>query len=93
MPRKKNASRQLRWQRKRIAAGKCSICGEPRGDSPYASECIECRLRRRESSRVRNGHSAHELSGRGHAPKVSESNASESNDVTQVNSVRTGGDN
>lgn len=37
-PEKKGA-RQREWEKRKLAEGKCIVCGRPRGDSPYKLWC------------------------------------------------------
>ncbi len=59
-------SRQTRWQRRKIAERKCSICGK---SAPKGSRCKACGKKRRLKQREKKGWRGQLESGRGRKPK------------------------
>jgi len=47
-------SRQLAWQRRQVALGRCRVCGGER-DSGGTTICAPCRIERRAKARLREG--------------------------------------
>jgi predicted RNA-binding Zn-ribbon protein involved in translation (DUF1610 family) len=64
--RKKVESKQLLWQRKAVAEGRCPICGRPRG---VTQRCERCRKKAVLAARKRLGCKPWRPGGTGRPPK------------------------
>lgn len=67
MPPDKPLSKQVVWQRKQVAAGRCRNCGKDR--MSYRFLCNECQRKKREKEREKMNLLPWEPGGRGRKPK------------------------
>lgn len=71
-PKKKIAAkprRQATWQKRMLEAGRCTRCGQPKGESPYSRTCVRCAAKRRDEQRRARGGGAWSPGGMGRPPK------------------------